>query len=288
MNFEDWVSYYSRYKLVIDEHVVVDNNSDLDYFNMITAYFTSSKIIRRDVNGGVTAAFNDGIKFLSTCEDVGFILLIVPDIDISVESISLLRDTLRLNDRVGVVAPLLFDVHGNVEIYGGEITHYFTARYQNGGYLGKLRDLPNFLDASFIPGGICMSKLETYNKVGLQDESLFMYSDEVDWMYRVGEQGIKALFVRDAHAFHNHKNASSDLYRSDLAYFLLNRNIYILCWKHGNLGLVLVAISKQISKVSFQSLGMLKRGFYFKFIASWIGVFYGVLNIKSIPKFLTN
>jgi GT2 family glycosyltransferase len=282
----NWKKYYNEYKDVLDYHIIVDNNSDIKYREFLKKTFPDSLIIERNKNGGVTAAFNDGIKFCMNSNNIDYIMLICPDIYIDGNSVLNIVNKLHKEIDLGVVAPLLLDNNGKVELYGGNISRYFSPLYYYKGYNKSFNLLPNEIDSPFIPGGICVSKTSTYEKVGLQDENLFMYSDEVDWMIRVRNEGIRSIFIKDSKASHNHINNENDIYRSDLAYFLINRNIILVAWKHSGF-LSVLNTSIYIFKIKYyQILGMIKRKRFKKAIASCLGILYGVFNYYSIPKHL--
>lgn len=282
----NWKKYYEEYKGVLDYHIIVDNNSDIEFKNLLKKTFPNSLIIERNKNGGVTAAFNDGIKFCMNAKNIDYIMLICPDIYI--DAISILKIVKKLDAEIdlGVVAPILLDNNGKIELYGGNISKFFSPIYHYKGLNQSFKLLPKEIDSPFIPGGICISKKSVYEKVGLQDENLFMYSDEVDWMIRVRKKGIRSIFIKDSKAFHNHINDENDIYRSDLAYFLINRNIILLAWKHSGFSSVLSTSIYVVKTKFYQILGMLKRKRFKKAFASFLGITYGFLNYYSIPKHL--
>jgi len=107
-------------------------------------------------------------------------------------------------------------------------------------------------------------------------------------MHRVNLGGIKSLFLRDARAYHNHIFIDKGMYRSDLAYFLLNRNIYLLCWKYGGWLLVARSISSNLPKLIRQILGMVRRGKFIKALALLAGLLYGLLNLRRFPFFINS
>jgi GT2 family glycosyltransferase len=281
---QNWEKYFRLYEKAVDYHIIVDNNSDIKFKKLISLTFPNSTILFRESNGGVTAAFNDGINYCLEKLDVGFIMLICPDISIDTDSVLFGANKLENEDDLGVLAPILFDRDGKVELYGGEISRFYSPIYHYNNYEGSLNLLPSEIDSPFLPGGINISKVSTYLEVGLQDENLFMYGDEVDWMIRVRKKGFRSVSVTGAKAYHYHINFGNDIYRSDLSYFLINRNTILLAWKYSGFFSVLLVFLYLINKKFYQLLGMIKRKRFKKAYSSFQGLIYGLFNIYSIPK----
>lgn len=280
-----WYSYYLQYKSSLYAHIIVDNNSDEQYQKRLRTIFTNSDFIIRNNNGGVTSAFNDGIKLAIDKYNAEYILLICPDISTDSCSILNLASELKNNAIVGVCAPILFKNSNSliIECFGGEISKYYAPIYNYENIDFNKVELPEYLDVSFVPGGINMAKVEVYEKVGFQDESLFMYSDEVDWEMRVSKMHYKIRVVKKSQATHKHINPTNSIYRSNLAYFLINRNILLLAWKYGNWVDVLKTFLILNKRCFYQILGMLKRNEMKKVFSLLLGLFYGLLNSSKIP-----
>ena len=59
----NWKKYYLDYKDDLFLHIIVDNGSDIDNFEILKLSFPDSIIIRREQNDGLTCAYNEGIKY---------------------------------------------------------------------------------------------------------------------------------------------------------------------------------------------------------------------------------
>ena len=57
-------------------------------------------------------------------------------------------------------------------------------------------------EADWVPGACLMIRREALDQVGGLDEGYFMYSEEVDWCWRVKEAGWKVLYLSDAEVVH--------------------------------------------------------------------------------------
>lgn len=227
---EKWISYYNIYKSEIKKHIIVDNNSKKDYKIKLYKSFPESIIIEREKNGGVTAAFNDGIRYAIE-NKADAILLITQDIRLKNYSISQMLKYFEYDSRVGIVGPILLRPDGvTIEEYGGKL-NYDTFKVHKL-YVGKLLDdsIPDNLYVDFIAGGICLIKTEVFKDIGYQDESLFMYGDETDFNYRALKKGWKLLVTKKSIAYHIHNGVKSSLKPKNLYY--MTRNNFILINKH--------------------------------------------------------
>ena len=57
-------------------------------------------------------------------------------------------------------------------------------------------------EADWVPGACLMIRRETLEQVGGLDEDYFMYSEEVDWCWRVKRSGWKVFYLPEAEVLH--------------------------------------------------------------------------------------
>lgn len=203
--FDEWVSYYQEYKDDISMHIIVDDASERDYVNKIKTVFSNSIVIERKVNGGSNAAVNDGLRCALQNENIDAIMVLDNDIQFVKGSIKKLYTYLFSDNDLGVVGPLVLKCNSDiVEDFGVNLT-YFSSQFIYQGY--SLKSIPKSkkLYVDIVPGGITMAKRTFYEKVGLQDESIFMYCDERDMSYRAKSAGYKLGVISDAVCWHQHK-----------------------------------------------------------------------------------
>lgn len=234
--FEDWKTYYQDYKQEIALHIIVDNCSDKAYIDMIEDFFKDSVILHRTINGGVTAAYNDGIKYALQQNDIDAIMLIDADIKLSSGSVKKLHNVLFSDASLGFVAPVLLKKDSNiVENYGCNVTYglKFVQLFRGTG-LDELKINKQYVDG--VPGGMNMAKRRLYETIGLEDEKLFMYADEIDIAIRTKKAGFKMIATKDAVAWHQHKNVLNRSKRLPYVNFLTTRNAVYLAKKHFGFG----------------------------------------------------
>lgn len=226
--FEEWCSHYEEYKQDINLHIIVDNGSSLEYLQKVKQYFIDSIIIERKTNGGCTGAYNDGIKRALSDTEVDAILLIANDIKLGKYAIPTLYNLLHLDSNIGMVTPVMMRVGSDTIIsLGHKITSGLSMKplHQNIS-IHELNSPIQYAEA--VPGGVNMASRQFYERVGLQDENLFMYSDEVDMGIRAKKIGFKMAATSNAQCWHYHINPPGNTMRKPYAAYLMGRNkVYI-------------------------------------------------------------
>jgi GT2 family glycosyltransferase len=228
----EWIRYYNEYQSKLYLHIIVDNNSNDDYYNKLKVYFTRSIIIRRNSNGGCTSAYNDGIKYALADKNVDAIMLIGNDILIYDDSVEHLYNFLYSKNELKMVAPAILKKNSNiVESLGDEINHFLQMEDIHGNEnINSINAC--YFECETVMGGMNLAKREFYEKLGLQDTNLFMYSDEIDMGLRAKKIGFKMAVTKTAIAWHQHINPGNRELRLPYVAYLQGRNKVYLAGKH--------------------------------------------------------
>lgn len=192
--------------------IVVDNASADGSAEMIEARFPHVKLIRSKENLGFAKGNNVGIR---QCQG-RYIALVNPDVIVFPGCLDALADFLDQNPKVGNVGPRVLNpdmsmqstcrkfptlwnnfcsatslstTFKNSRIFAGEHMFYFPHD----------RTLP----VDVLVGCFSMIRRETFDEVGLLDEDLFMYGDDVDWCRRCWNAGWQVFFFPGARAIHD-------------------------------------------------------------------------------------
>lgn len=231
---KQWVKLYNEYKDDVYLHIVVDNNSTPDYQELLKVNFPNSTIIELGYNGGCTAAYNAGIKYALNDSNVDAISLIGNDIKISPPNLKLLYNFLYSDERFGMVFPRVQNPRVGSEIinsFGSDIDKN-TLEMKDLDKGNRVKDMPEFRICATGPGGCNMAKPSFYKTVGLQDELLFMYSDEVDMGIRAKKAGLLMAITKNAEAWHLHIFDNGTSVRHPFNRYLIARNKTYLARKH--------------------------------------------------------
>lgn len=277
-----WLRFFEMYKEVIYKHIIVHNTSNKDYEYLVSNKFTDSIILIREKNGGTTGAYNTGIKEALKDPEVDAIMLIANDIKINSDSIVNLYNCLYKLDDIGAVAPILLDSDDKTIVaYGEKLNKYagLDRLYSN----QLLSDsLPETVECECLPGGINLVKRVVYEIVGLQDESLFMYSDENDFFLRVGSAGFKIMATSKALSSHCHIYTEGTKNDNSLAWFYINRNQLLVCYQYKSFLITLILFLKKFFYHGVkQSLSFIfdktpKKIYYY-----YLGLILGIFGIRS-------
>lgn len=239
-DFENWIKHYNEYKDEIAYHIIIDNNSSKEYKELYKPYFKNSILLELPTGKGVTGGYNEGICYIKENLKVDFIFFIMQDMHIPKGGTTILAKCLADNKEMGVIAPVnLYENNSNIiREHGGiinKLDYSVSKQYLN----YELNDrIPEMLEVDFLCGGNYMFKSEVFDKIGLFDEKIFMYGDEVDILLRASSAGYKIYSTTKTICNHEHIyqkiNGKIPRFPSDHALFFTGRNYFYLIKKHGN------------------------------------------------------
>ena len=194
------------------EVFVVDNASSDGSSEMIEARFPWVKLIKSPENLGFSRGNNLAIR---QCQG-RYVALINPDVIVFSGCLDALADFLDQNPDVGNVGPRVFNpdmtqqstcrrfptIWNNFCAASGLATKFRNSRFFSGEHMFYFsHDQTRAVDV--IVGCFSMIRRETLDAVGLLDEDLFMYGDDVDWCRRCWAAGWKVVFFPGARAIHD-------------------------------------------------------------------------------------
>lgn len=169
-------------------------------------------------NLGFGRAVNRGIE-------VGrgrYFLILNPDVEVRPGSIEALLSYAEENPDVGLVAPRLEYASG--EVQPSCRTFYtlpiFILRRT---FLGRIfpdariirdhlmmdYDHESTTEVDWCIGGALLARREAVDDVGAMDERFFLYFEDVDWCFRMHQQGWKVVYHPDSRMTHHYQRASA-------------------------------------------------------------------------------
>ncbi len=186
------------------EVIVVDNDSTDGSIAMLEHDFPEVTLIRNQENVGFARANNQALK-LSRGQ---FVLLLNPDTEVQEGSIRALISFLESHPQVGIVGPKLLNPDGtpqgsgvNLPSLSGSLLGYFRIKKEVTGTYHIHADHPVAVKA--LVGACLLVRREVLEQVGGFDEDYFMYVEEIDWCYRVGQAGWLIYYVPSAVICHH-------------------------------------------------------------------------------------
>ena len=197
---------------IVGEVFVVDNNSVDGSLKMVANKFPEVKVIANKENLGFSRANNQAIR-ISTGE---YVLLLNPDTVVEDDTFSKCIAFMDSHPDAGGLGVKMMDGKGNFlpeskrglptpeaafyKMFG--LTKLFPhskrfARY----YMGHLScDETN--ECEILAGAFMMMRRETLDKVGLLDETFFMYGEDIDLSYRITQGGYKNYYFPETRIIH--------------------------------------------------------------------------------------
>jgi GT2 family glycosyltransferase len=219
---------------------VVDNASSDGSAAMVTELFPHVKLIQNEANSGFAVANNQVLRIANG----RYHLLLNSDTIVPPNTLPALVAVMDANPDTAVCSPLLLNADGSPQWCWAKFPN---ARSEWSGTLDRTQSpypLTDFSDSqkrtAMKPfpvdwvGGACFLVRADAEKVGLLDESYFMYSEETDWCRRFQQAGYKTLLVPSVTVTHLGggssravpKTTRQRMYRSSLRFYRTHYGIF--------------------------------------------------------------
>jgi hypothetical protein len=213
--------YQSTLKISF-EIIVVDNGSTDGSQSMIKTKHPNINIIENKENFGFTKASNQGLKIYKG----RYAVLLNNDTIVKDHAFNLMVDFMDKNLQIGACGPKLLNVDGTIQHQGSLFGKKFWRSTE-----------PTTVD--FIVGACLMARRETIDRVGLLDENLYFYNDDLDWCLRIRKAGYKIYYLPDAQVVHYGGYSSKRVFNRRLFVEGFRGGLYF-CRKHyGNIAFYL-------------------------------------------------
>jgi GT2 family glycosyltransferase len=202
------------------EICVVDNDSQDESLDLIQNHYGSVHLIANTSNVGFSKAVNQAIPVTSG----KYILLLNPDTHVQDQAISKLADFMDLNQDCGACGPRVLNPDGSLQLACRRsfpdpwvslarltyLSRLFPNNKSFAQYNLTFEDENKLLEVDALSGSAMMVRRDVIDQIGLLDEEIFMYGEDIDWCWRVKEHGYKVFYIPEARVYHFH-GASSRL-----------------------------------------------------------------------------
>jgi len=178
-------SVFNPVRKISFEVVVVDNASTDDPLIMIKRDFPPVKVIVNSENLGFSKANNQGISQSSG----KYCLLLNNDTIVKPGAFEVLAEFMERHPSCGACGPKLLNEDGSLQRQGG----LFGSSFWNASEPKR---------AQFLTGACLMVRREVINKIGLLDENLYFYNEDLDWCRRIKKAGWEIYYVPAAGVIH--------------------------------------------------------------------------------------
>jgi len=204
-------SVFDQTKDISFEVIVIDNASSDDSVKMVKSEFPQIILIENNENRGFAAANNQGIQIAKG----RYILLLNSDtivLDGAIQKNLVFADQ---HPDAAVVGCKVLNPDKSLQptcfMYPSLLNLFLSSTYlykffPRSRFLGRERmtwwDRNDIREVEVVTGCFMLVKKETIEKVGMMDESFFMYAEETDWCYRFKKAGWKLFFTPNAQIIH--------------------------------------------------------------------------------------
>jgi len=153
--------------------------------------------IQTGENLGFAGGNNVGVRYTIKKDEYDYILLLNNDTVINPNFLNKLVE--YYDDSTGICAPIIFKYNNTNKIWssGGKY-NIFLGTYANIATLIKEKQR----ETNFISGCCWLIKQKLFKKIGLLDDVYFLYSEDVDFCYRLKQVGYKLKIIPSSSIFH--------------------------------------------------------------------------------------
>jgi hypothetical protein len=199
---------------------VVDNDSGDESVEMLKTRYSYVHLIENKDNLGFSKACNQAIP-----ESKGdFVLLLNPDTEVKDGAIGKLSDFLVEHPECGAVGPKVLNTDGTLQLACRRSFPSVKAAFFRITYLSRLfpksktmseynltfQDPDKTVEVDALSGSCMMVRRQAIDKIGLLDEDIFMFGEDIDWCWRIKQAGWSVFYLPSSVIYHVH-GASSRL-----------------------------------------------------------------------------
>jgi GT2 family glycosyltransferase len=241
---------------------IEEKEKSTKFLNFYNSIFL--KVIFNRKNLGFAAGNNVGIK-----KALGdYILLLNSDTLIKNGALLKLADYMDQHPKVAAVGPRLLNKDGSFQASVGRfptlpVVFWMLFKEHFGGseYVRQSPLQEGVVD--WVMGAALMIRKEVFEKVGLLDENIFMYMEEVEWCYRVKKAGFKIHFYPGAQITHLWQG-SSRTGRKDPILNIYRGLTYFYRKHRSSTEIIILRLLLKFKAIGAITIGYLKSSQYLK------------------------
>jgi GT2 family glycosyltransferase len=199
---------------------VVDNNSQDGSVDLLAKKFPHVTLLANSTNVGFSRACNQVIPRV----DSHYVLLLNPDTVVEGDAVSKLIEFMDTHGDCGAVGPKVLNPDGSLQLACRRSFPTPIAALFRLTYLSRLFPRNQHLsryNMTYVDPGLCtevdalsgscmMVRKQVIDQIGLLDEDIFMFGEDIDWCWRIKEANWKIFYLPQAVVWHAH-GASSKL-----------------------------------------------------------------------------
>ena len=216
------------------EIVVVDNASTNEAVEYVRANFPGVTLFALKENTGYAGALNIGIRYALE-RGSAFVFALNNDTVVPPETISQLVAQMRRHPEIGILTPkVMYFSHPDRLFSLGARSYPFLPIPLEYGH--RWRDSQRFtglMEYDYVTGCAMLIRAEVFERVGLFEESYFMYYEDDDYCRRTREGGFRIACDGSVKILHK-ASISSKIQGAKISYYRArNRVIFYRRFPHG-------------------------------------------------------
>ncbi|HZY10180.1 MAG TPA: glycosyltransferase [Bacteroidota bacterium] len=206
------VSVFKALKGFNGEVIVVDNASEDGSVEMIRQKFSDVKLIVNEKNVGFAAANN---RALGVCRGQ-YVLLLNPDTIVQEDTFRVMIDFLDQHPDVGLSGCKILNPDGTLQLACRRsfptpwiaftkivgLSNIFPRSSIFGKYNLTYLDPNKTYQVDAVSGSFMFTRRSVIDAIGGLDEQFFMYGEDIDWCYRIQQNGWKIYYVYETQIIH--------------------------------------------------------------------------------------
>jgi len=189
---------YTNFKTVVVDNASIDGSAEV-----IRTAFPEVVLLEMQRNLRFARGTNAGIRY-ALQQDAEMVLLLNNDTTVDREFLSHMVGRMRSDREIGMVAPKIYYHNdpdrvwfagGKVSMWTGTMRHVGIREKDRGQF-----DAP--MEIEYASGCCILTHREVIDRVGLLDESFYMYTEDADWSMRTRHLGYKIMYEPRAKVWH--------------------------------------------------------------------------------------
>lgn len=193
------------------EIFVVDNASTDGSLEMVRKEFPQVKLIENKSNLGFAKANNQAINKSKGM----YILLLNPDTIVQKDTFHNMLEFMNTHPEAGVVGSKVLYADGSLQLSCGHFpslqTEFFHSTlleeiFSKSPLMGNFRmtnwDHNSVKEVDWVSGSCLLVRKAAITDIGLLDEAIFMYAEDIDWCYRIKNAAWKTYYLPQSKIIH--------------------------------------------------------------------------------------
>jgi len=217
--------------------VVIDNASEDGTVEAIKERYPDVTVLENSINLGYAGGNNRGLKY-ALDRGADYMLIVNSDTILPANLISELVRIAASSDDIAAVGAKNLKMQDPSTIWGAYIRVTYNRLLLQ--VIGQnKKDGPTYSVVKDVPGvigcGMLVSR-KALEDVGMIDEFLFGYHEDMDWCERAKRKGYRLVYAGTAHILHKGSSSTDTSQKKYLPmYYFLARNTVIFARRYGNL-----------------------------------------------------